>query len=203
MTKILPKKKRHILDYLTEYIEDRGFAPTLQDIAAHFKLSSTATVHEHLAYLEEHGFIRKEDGEIEIMDQSGPEPATAKNFFQLPVLGLITAGSPIEAIENKDDTVAVPAELATDDAFILKVKGDSMVESLIADGDYVVIKKQNTANNGDIIVALLEDGSATLKEYHKEADHVRLQPRNKKYEPIIVKNIDIQGKVTGILRAFA
>lgn len=203
MTKVLPKKKRQILDFLTEYIDERGYAPTLQDIAAHFNLSSAATVHEHIAYLEEHGFIRKEDGELEIVTQNGPEPATGRNFFQLPVVGLITAGSPIEAIENHDDTVAVPAELASDNAFILKVKGDSMVDSLIADGDYVIIKKQNTAIEGDIIVALLEDGSATLKEYHKEKDHIRLQPRNKKYEPIRVKHVDIQGKVTGIMRAFA
>lgn len=203
MTKVLPKKKRQILDFLNDYIDERGYAPTLQDIAAHFNLSSTATVHEHIAYLEEHGFIRKEDGELEIVTQDGPEPATGGNFFQLPVVGLITAGSPIEAIENHDDTVAVPAELASDNAFILKVKGDSMVDSLIADGDYVIIKKQNTAIEGDIIVALLEDGSATLKEYHKEKDHIRLQPRNKKYEPIRVKHVDIQGKVTGIMRAFA
>ena len=106
------------------------------------------------------------------------------------------------AIEQQGETLSVPAEMATDDSFILKVKGDSMIESLIADGDYVIIKKQSTALNGDIVVALLEDGSATLKEYHKERDHIRLQPKNKKYEPILVTQVSIQGKVTGVMRSF-
>lgn len=204
MTKILPTKKRALLDYLQEYIEERGYAPTLQDIAKHFSLSSTATVHEHLEYLESHGFIKREGREIDLLHQKklSTEKIPAQTIFQLPVVGLITAGTPIEAIEHQEKMLAVPAEFATDDAFILKVKGDSMIDSFITDGDYVIIKKQSTAQNGDIIVALLEDGSATLKEYYKEKEYIRLQPRNRKYEPLMVKNVTIQGKVTGVMRTF-
>jgi len=196
MTKILPKKKREMLNYLTEYIEERGYAPTLQDIAKH--------VHEHLSYLEKHGFIHRDGRDIDIQstEKEKRETLAPSNIFELPIVGLITAGAPIEAIEQQGETLSVPAEMATDDSFILKVKGDSMIESLIADGDYVIIKKQSTALNGDIVVALLEDGSATLKEYHKERDHIRLQPKNKKYEPILVTQVSIQGKVTGVMRSF-
>ena len=204
MKKILPKKKRQILEYLEDYIEDRGYAPTLKDIAEHFGLSSTATVHEHIEYLEKHEFIKRDDGAIEIILQNTEdetyEPGSA---ITLPIVGLITAGAPIEAIETTTETMGVPRELARrPDCYILKVKGDSMVESLIDDGDYVVVQKQDYASDGDIIVALLDDGSATLKEYHKEKNFVRLQPRNKKYAPIKVKSIVIQGKVVGIIRQF-
>lgn len=204
MSKILPRKKREILAFLEDYIQDRGYAPTLKDIAEHFNLSSTATVHEHLEYLEQHGFISKEDGEIAITSyQEESNSIFEAASIALPIVGLITAGSPIEAIEDKTETLAVPQELAErDDCYVLKVKGDSMIESFIDDGDYVVIQNQDYANDGDIVVALLEDGSATLKEYYKEKNYVRLQPRNKKYEPIKVKQVVIQGKVVGIVRKY-
>lgn len=207
MIKILPKKKQHILDYLREFIQDRGYAPTLSDIAKHFKLSSLATVHEHLQYLEDHGFIKREDGEIALQEkQQAPdvgEAYIAGSAFSLPVAGLITAGFPIEAVEDKSESITVAAELARrPDAYVLKVKGDSMIESFIDDGDYVVVQKQDYANEGDIVVALLDDGSATLKEYHKEKQYVRLQPRNPNYDPIRVKSVVIQGKVVGIIRKF-
>lgn len=207
MSKILPKKKQQILDFLREFIDDNSYAPTLPDIAKHFGLSSTATVHEHLSYLEEHGFIRKDDGEIEIVAQESEEPLAehyvAGTAYSLPIAGLITAGHPIEAVEDKSEMLAVPAELAKrKDAYVLKVKGDSMIESFIDDGDFVVVQQQDYANDGDIVVALLDDGSATLKEYHKEKQFVRLQPRNPKYEPIRVKQVVIQGKVVGIIRKF-
>lgn len=210
MTRILPKKKQQVLDFLKDFIKDRGYAPTLKDIADEFGLSSTATVHEHLGYLEQHGFIGKNGRDITIIDntksnQSGAadEAYIEGSAFQLPIVGLITAGEPIEAIEDKSAMLTVPAELANrPDSYILKVKGDSMIESLIDDGDYVVVEKRETARDGDIVVALLDDGSATLKEYHKEKNYVRLQPRNKNYDPIKVKNVVIQGKVVGIIRQF-
>ncbi|PIW36691.1 MAG: repressor LexA [Candidatus Kerfeldbacteria bacterium CG15_BIG_FIL_POST_REV_8_21_14_020_45_12] len=207
MTKVLPKKKREILSFLEDFISDRGYAPTLKDIADHFGLSSTATVHEHIAYLEEHGFITRDDGEIGLalqrQAQDDSDNYLAGSAFQLPIVGLITAGAPIEAIEDRTAMLTVPRELASrPDCYILKVKGDSMVESLIDDGDFVVIQKQDFARDGDIVVALLEDGGATLKEYHKERNYVRLQPKNKKYDPIKVKNVIIQGKVVGIIRQF-
>ena len=205
MTKILPKKKQQILSFLKDYIEDKSYAPTLKEIAEHFGLSSPATVHEHIEYLEEHGFIKKDDGTIKITDYNEDEDETflEGDSIQLPIAGLITAGYPIEAIEDRTEMLTVPRELARrPDCFVLKVKGDSMVESLIDDGDYVVMQKQDYASDGDIVVALLDDGSATLKEYHKEKNYIRLQPRNQNYKPIKVKNVVIQGKVVGIIRQY-
>ncbi len=205
MTKILPKKKQEVLSFLQDWISDRGYAPTLKDIAEHFGLSSPATVHEHLEYLEEHGFIRRNEGEIEVTPTNSNEDDLYEEgtAVQLPVVGLITAGAPIEAIEDRSTTLAVPKELARrPDCYVLKVKGDSMIESFIDDGDYVVVQKQEIARDGDIIVALLDDGSATLKEYHRERQYVRLQPRNPKYSPLRVKSVVIQGKVVGIIRKF-
>jgi repressor LexA len=209
MTKVLPKKKQQILEFLKNYIEDKSYAPTLTEIAQHFGLSSTATVHEHIGYLEEHGFIRRNEGEIELAGGGLSGGRTAEDTYiagssiQLPVVGLITAGSPIEAIENRTEMMSVPAELARRrDCYILKVKGDSMIESFIDDGDFVVVQKQDYATDGDIVVALLDDGAATLKEYHKEKNYVRLQPRNPEYPPIRVKQVVIQGKVVGIVRKF-
>ncbi len=212
MTKILPKKKQEILSFLEEYIQDKSYAPTLKEIADHFGLSSPATVHEHLKYLEEHNFIRRQDGELELLlGESNQSPVeTLQDSFiegtsvRLPIVGLITAGEPIEAIEDRSEMLTVPKELASrPDCYVLKVKGDSMIESLIDDGDFVVIQQQDFAADGDIVVALLDDGAATLKEYHKEKNYIRLQPRNKKYDPIKVKNVVIQGKVVGIIRQFA
>lgn len=206
MGKVLPKKKQAILEYLKEYLDDRGYAPTLTEIAEHFGLSSTATVHEHVQYLEDHGFIQREDNELVIIDQSRQDDDdlyVSGSSITLPIAGLITAGLPIEAVEDKTETLAVPRELAKrEDCYVLRVKGDSMIESFIDDGDYVVVQKQEYAQDGDIVVALLEDGSATLKEYHKERQYVRLQPRNPNYDPIRVKSVVIQGKVVGIIRKF-
>ncbi|MCW1929895.1 MAG: transcriptional repressor LexA [Candidatus Kerfeldbacteria bacterium] len=210
MIKILPKQKQRILAYITEYIDERGYAPTLTDIKEAFNLSSAATVHEHLQYLEDHGFIKRDGREMEVVSQTETkhterdESETTYNpFFELPVLGLITAGSPIEALEDRSQTLAVPQALVpNENCFVLKVKGDSMVESSIENGDYVICQKQNTAQNGDIVVALLENGTATLKAFYKEKDHVRLQPRNPKYPPILVPSVSIQGKVVGVIRSY-
>lgn len=208
MTKILPKKKQRILEFLANYIQERGYAPTLTEIARKFRLSSPATVHEHLQYLERHGFLRREDGEIELLSHERVAEAVAQDepyregeSIQLPVIGLITAGAPIEAIEDRMQLLTVPKELVNrKDCYVLKVKGDSMIESCIDDGDYVVVQKQEYANDGDIVVALLSDGSATLKQYYKEKHYIRLQPRNIKYAPIRTKQVVIQGKVAGIIR---
>lgn len=210
MTQILPRKKQKILAYLKEYIREHGYAPTLTEISHHFRLSSPATVHEHLEYLEKHGFISRHDNQLQIIDRAANDGAEnteveylAGSAVELPIAGLITAGAPIEAIEDATATLTVPSELARRrNSYVLKVKGDSMIESCIADGDFVIVEKQDYAQNGDIVVALLDDGSATLKEYHKEKHYVRLQPRNFKYQPLRVKNVVIQGKVTGIIRAF-
>lgn len=206
MSPQLTPKKKKILDFLQKYEEKRGYFPTLAEIAKRVKVSSKATIHQHLEELEASGYLTR--GHNKARDINISPPSEAETYvegegLQLPIAGLITAGEPIEAVEDKTETMTVPKELVNDkNTFLLKVKGDSMVESLIADGDYVVVEKKDYANNGDIVVALLEDGSATLKEYHKEKHYVRLQPRNKKYEPLKVKSVVIQGKVVGIIRKF-
>ena len=206
MTIILPKKKKAILDYLEDYISQNGFAPTLSEIAKKFKCSSLATVFEHLQFLEENGFIKKVKGkarEIILTDYHAESMKNEGETVSLPLVGLITAGEPIEAIEDKEKTIPVPKELVKNrNSYILKVKGDSMIESLIKDGDQVVVQKTDYARDGDTVVALLDDGTATLKKIYKEKRYIRLQPANKKYKPLKVKNVIIQGKVTGIIRKY-
>ncbi len=210
MTIILPRKKQQILDYLKEYISDNGYAPTLSDIAKKFKVSSLSTIHEHLAFLEENGFIKKhgnmQSREIEILDTQDTniqETHFEGSSIQLPLVGLITAGSPIEAVENHDTDIAVPAEITKGkQCYILKVKGDSMIESLVADGDLVIVEKTEYASNGDMVVAVLDDGTATLKKFYKEKNYIRLQPANKKYKPIMAKHVVVRGKVVGIIRKY-
>lgn len=204
MAKILPKKKQALLAYLKQYIEDKGYAPTLTEIADHFEVSSLATIHEHLESLKKNGFISRDKnrgrGISIIKDMRGNDSA---NGILLPVVGVIAAGEPIEALEDKDSNIAVPDEIASNkDAYILKVRGDSMIESMVADGDYVIVEKTDYAKNGDMIVALLEDGTATLKKFFKQKNTIKLQPANKKYKPLITPNVTVQGKVLGVIRRF-
>ncbi len=207
MSPQLTPKKKKIIDFIVKYIQKNGYSPTLEEIAKKLKVSSKSTVHQHLKELEESGYLSRGENkarDIMITSPDMEETHTDEDAaYRLPVAGLITAGEPIEAVEDKTETMAVPPELVKNpNTYLLRVKGDSMVESLIADGDYVVVEKKDYASNGDIVVALLEDGSATLKEFHKEKNYIRLQPRNKNYEPLKVKNVIIQGKVVGIIRKF-
>ncbi len=204
MTKVLPKKKQQILKYLKEYISEYGYAPTLSEIAEELNVSSLATIHEHLQYLEDHGFIVRDDNEARgITIPELEKERAAEESVLIPLVGLITAGQPIEAIENREEEIPVPKELVRGkNAYILKVQGDSMVESLIADGDYVIVEKTDYAKDGDTIVAMLEDGTATLKKMFKTKNLIRLQPANKKYKPLYTKNVIVQGKVLGIIRKF-
>lgn len=204
MTSVLPKKKQHILAYLRSYIEEHGYAPTLTELAKAFKVHSLATMHEHLEFLEKAGFIKR--GKEGLRELSVIEPE-AEAIFQeaasisLPLVGLITAGHPIEAIEDRSAMLTVPQEIVgRKNAYILRVKGDSMIESLIADGDYIVVEKTEYAKDGDMVVALLEDGTATLKKFYKHKNFIRLQPANKKYQPIDVPTVVIQGRVLGVIR---
>ena len=209
MTIILPKKKQQILDYLASYVKNRGYAPTLSEIAKKFKVSSLATVHEHMAFLEKHRFIKRtgniQSRELEIIrSESNVEPTYLESSMHtLPLVGLITAGAPIEAVENREADIAVPAEITRGrQCYILKVRGDSMVESLISDGDLVIVEKTEYAKNGDMVVAVLDDGTATLKKFYKEKNYVRLQPANAKYQPLMVENVIIRGRVVGIIRKY-
>lgn len=204
----LYKKQREILDYISQYIQQNGTSPTLKEIADAMNLSSLATVHEHLQALEKKGMIRRFDGAvrgIEVVDESVSVGVSA---VALPLVGYIAAGEPIDAIENPIDTILVSQDLVSKvkRSYVLQVRGDSMINEGIFNGDYVVIQQQNTADNGDIVVALIDNNFATLKSFFREKDgRIRLQPANDKMDPIYVepKNLSVQGKVTGVIRKYS
>ncbi|MEK7537512.1 MAG: transcriptional repressor LexA [Patescibacteria group bacterium] len=206
MAPILPKTKQKVLQYLKDYITRRGYAPTLTEIAKHLNVNALSTVHEHLQFLQERGFIERAEGEergISLTSRLKTFAATLARSISLPVVGIIAAGSPIEAIESREASLAVPEEIVRGrNAYVLKVKGDSMIESFIADGDYVVVEKTEYARDGDTVVALLDDGTATLKKMFKKRNFIRLQPANRTYSPIDVKSVIIQGKVLGVIRRY-
>lgn len=198
------KRQKQILAFLSQYIQQNKFSPTLKEIADAVGLSSMATVHEHLTTLERKGLITRTRGcarGTEIVDPN----ITQKGSVQLPVLGYIAAGQPIDPCEDRDSTISVSPDIlsAKRRAFVLQVKGNSMVDDGIVDGDYVVIEEQNTAKNGDIVVALLENGFATLKRFYREATRVRLEPANSQMSPIFANYVRIQGRVVGIIRRFS
>lgn len=204
----LYKKQKQILDFLSQYIQSNSYSPTLQEIADAMGLSSLATVHEHLQALERKNVIKRYDGAvrgIEIVDNS---INSNLSVIELPLIGYIAAGEPIEAIEEEITTVMVSPDMVSKSkrCFVLQVKGDSMIQEHIEDGDYVVLKQQETAEDGDKVVALIDNEFATLKIFYKEkGGKIRLQPANDKMDPIIVdaKQLTIQGVVTGIIRRYA
>ncbi len=204
----LYKRQKQILDFISQYIQINGFSPTLQEIADAMNLSSLATVHEHLEALVKKQVIRKYEGAIrgiEILDEA---ISSTLHGIELPLVGYIAAGEPIEANEDPTETVTVSPDLVSKvkRCYVLQVKGDSMINEGIFNGDYVVIQQQDTAENGDIVVALLDNGFATLKSFYKEKDgRIRLQPANDEMEPIYVnskRDLKIQGKVTGVIRRY-
>ena len=192
-----------MLSFIREHIASHGYAPSYREIADHFSLSSPATVHQHVKTLVEKGVIRMgEEGEarsIEIMkDERRAEPAVL-----LQLAGLITAGAPIEAVEEHE-TMAVPAQFVLDGAnsYVLRVKGQSMIEDGILNGDYVVIERNPSPKNGEVVVALLDNAYATLKRFYREQKRIRLQPANSTMDPIFVKDCNIQGVVRAVIRKF-
>ena len=192
------------MEFLKLYIHKNGYSPTLQEIADAMNLSSLATVHEHLQALIKKGIVKRYEGAvrgIEILDE---KMAGVLEGIELPLAGFIAAGRPIEAIEDPTETITISPTLISGRrrAFVLQVRGDSMVKDGIHDGDYVVVEQQETANNGDIVVALLGNGFATLKRYYREAHRIRLEPANDSMSPIFATNVAIQGKVRGIIRRF-
>jgi len=203
----LYKKQKQILDYISQYIQINGHSPTLQEIASAMGLSSLATVHEHIQSLEKKGILKRYDGAVrglEIVDDSFSSSLSA---VSLPLVGYIAAGKPIEAIENPLASILVSSDIVskTKRCFVLQVRGESMIDENICDGDYIVVQQQDTANDGQIVVALIDNEFATLKTLYREKDgKIRLQPANKKMDPIIVeaKSLQIQGIVTGVIRRF-
>lgn len=200
----LTKRQEETLSYIKSYIATKGYPPTVREIAKELGVSSPATIHAHLAKLEEKGFIRKEDSKNRAIEITGINEFlnTNEDIVQVPLLGKITAGSPIEAIEQPDEYFSLPAYLipANKEVFTLKVSGESMINVGIYDNDIVVIEKKNTANNGDIIVAMTDEYEVTLKTFYKENGYVRLQPENDTMEPIILPNVKILGKAIGLYR---
>ena len=197
-------KQREILEFVKEQILNKGYPPAVREICDAVHLKSTSSVHSHLETLEKNGYIRRDPSKpraIEIVDDNFN--LTRKEMSYVPVVGTVTAGQPILAVENIESYFPIPTEqLPNAETFMLKVKGNSMIGAGIFDGDQILVKKQNYANNGDFVVALLED-SVTVKTYYKETDHFRLQPENESMSPIIVKDLEILGKVIGLFRMFA
>lgn len=198
----LTKRQRQILDFISEFFQKHQYAPSLREIGQHFHLSSPATIHAHLTALKNKGFIRTSYNlprSIELV----PTKVNWVNHLELPLVGMITAGEPIEAIEERE-TMAVPANFVTDPAnsFVLKVKGESMIEEGILDGDYVIVERNPSPKNGEVVVALLNNAYATLKKFYREKNRIRLQPANAKMKPIFTTDPLIQGVVRGIIRKF-
>ena len=211
MQKKLSEKQQQILDFVNSQVLEKGYPPSVREICSAVGFKSTSTVHSHLEKLEKNGLIHKDPTKPRALkvtggSKSGPVKnieayLSKRELVDVPIVGKVTAGQPILAVENIEDTFPLPAHmLQNSTAFMLKIRGDSMVEAGIFDKDLVLVKQQSTAINGDIVVALIED-EATVKTFYKERDHIRLQPENQYMDPIIVKdNISILGKVIGVFR---
>ncbi|ASB89127.1 transcriptional repressor LexA [Bacillus sonorensis] len=204
MTK-LSKRQLDILRFIKEEVKRKGYPPSVREIGEAVGLASSSTVHGHLARLETKGLIRRDPTKpraIEILDTEEGVHIPKNQVVNVPVIGKVTAGTPITAVENIEEYFPLPDRLAPPDehVFMLEIMGESMIDAGILDKDYVIVKQQNTANNGDIVVAMTEDDEATVKRFFKEANHIRLQPENPTMEPIILQNVTILGKVIGVFR---
>jgi len=196
-------KQKEILEYMKQEILNKGYPPTVRDICEAVKLKSTSSVHSHLETLEKNGYIRRDPTKpraIEIIDDNFN--LTRREMTNVPMVGRVAAGEPILAVENIESYFPIPTEyMPNAESFMLKVKGESMINAGIFDGDQILVEKCSTARNGDMVVALVDD-SATVKTFYKEGDHIRLQPENDTMDPIIVDNCEIMGKVFGVFRFF-
>jgi len=198
------RRQQQILDFLKQYIESHGYAPTLSQIAQSIGVSSLATVHEHLQAMEKKGLLKRKSGQTRGIDILENFTRGNYNSLSAPILGFIAAGLPIETYTDPNATLNIPSSFVSGKkrVFVLQVRGDSMIEDGILDGDFVIIEQQEDAKNGDIVVALLDNGMATLKRYFKEETRIRLEPANSQMSPIFAKNVRIQGKCVGIIRRY-
>jgi repressor LexA len=199
----LTKRQQQILDYIRGEIHRCGYPPSVREIGEAVGLSSSSTVHSHLAALEAKGYLRRDPSKpraLEVLDYRETDRGIDYDSVRaVPVIGQVAAGQPILASENIEQTLSLPTEMAGDGTFILRVRGESMIEAGILDGDMVVVKQQPTANNGEIVVAMIDD-SATVKTFFREADRIRLQPENASMEPIYTTDVTILGKVVALFR---
>jgi len=202
--KKLSKRQQMIYDFIKSEVDVKGYPPSVREIAKAVGLASSSTVHGHLERIEAKGYIRRDPTKpraIELLDHS-MNNATKDTARYAPVIGKVTAGIPITAIENIEEYTPVPSSIAhsNDNLFVLVVEGDSMENAGILNGDKVIVKQQHTADNGDIVVAMTEDDEATVKRFFKEKDHFKLQPENDHMEPILLKKVSILGKIIGLYR---
>jgi len=206
MTEKLTKKQEEVLTFIKKFVVSHGYPPSVREICKGMNLSSPATVHTHLKQLENKGMIRKENSKFRALEILVDNEYEEKNeeLVKVPLLGKISCGNPIEAIEQPNEFFTIPAALipAKESIFTLKCEGDSMINVGIYDGDYVIVQKQRVARNGDIVVALTDENEVTLKTFFKEANHIRLQPENDSLSPIILNNCTILGKAIGLYRKF-
>ena len=201
--KTLTKRQMEIYQFIERHIAERGYAPSITEIGEEFGLSSPATIHKHLIHLEEKGLIRRDahrSRAIELTKENKTHKALSKEY---PLLGSIAAGYPIQALENQE-TVSILPDAKDKDVFVLRVKGNSMIEDHIQDGDFVIVERRNRAENEETVVALIENENATIKRFYREDDRIRLQPANPEMEPIFVEKGEfaIQGVVIGVMRKF-
>jgi repressor LexA len=201
----ISNRQQAILDFIKNEVRDKGYPPSVREIGEAVGLASSSTVHGHLERLEKKGLIRRDPTKPRAIEVLGLQDESAANFSfsftRVPVVGKVTAGMPITATENIEDYFPLPNNVVKDDAvFMLNIVGESMIDAGIHNGDLVIVRQQQTANNGDIVVAMTEDDEATVKTFYKEKDHIRLQPQNESMQPIRLKHVTILGKVIGVFR---
>ncbi|MGD6816059.1 transcriptional repressor LexA [Metabacillus sp. 84] len=199
----LSKRQQDILEFIKQEVKSKGYPPSVREIGLAVGLASSSTVHGHLARLENKGLIRRDPTKpraIEVLNEELEIPKSSA--VNIPIIGKVTAGVPITAVENIEEYFPLPERLVPPDdhVFMLEVVGDSMIEAGILDGDLVIVRQQQSANNGEIVVAMTEDDEATVKRFFREKDYIRLQPENSSMEPIILRNVSILGKVIGVYR---
>lgn len=198
MPEPLTRRQKEVLEYLRTFITKHDYAPSYREVADHFGFSSVATVAEHIDTLKAKGYLENAENMARSIQLT---PTWDERTFSIPLLGSIAAGLPIEAIRTSE-TIDIPKDMMGKNVFALKVRGDSMIEDGILDGDYVIIEQIAQPKDGDIVVALLEGNNVTLKRFYRESDHIRLQPANGKYAPIRAKRVVVQGRVRGVIRKF-
>jgi len=199
---VLTKRQKEILDFITRFVDEKGYSPSLMEIGRNFGLSSVATVHKHVENLKKKGYVQKVWNANRSLDLT--DKALAFRAIRLPLVGRVAAGQPIEAIEQHE-VIAVPEDMVgRSRTFVLEVRGDSMIDEQIRDGDFVIVEERARAENGEMVIALIDGDEATLKKFYREGDRVRLQPANPAMKPILLNGsrVRIQGVVTGVLRKY-
>jgi repressor LexA len=198
----LTNRQKDVLNYIKSYVANHGYPPAVREIGSALGLSSPATIQSHITALENKGYIKKTNSKYRSLEIVGNNEYLNEDVVEVPLLGKVTAGNPIEAIEMPNEFFSLPAYLIPNNAevFTLKVSGESMINAGILDGDIVIVQRQSVARNGDIVVAMTDENEVTLKRFYKEATHIRLQPENDTMKPIILPNCTILGKAIGLYR---